>query len=136
MWVRSPTPSAGCASAARGLGHGVGELVAADECEDRREGEQRDRAQHPERLLEAAGERRGYGVRRREAAPGCGSPATLEAIAIPIAPPSCWEVFSSPDASPAWCSATPASAAIEIGMNENAVPAPATTIGPARLATK
>ena len=57
--------------------------------------------------------------------------ATLEAIAIPIAPPSCWEVFSSPDASPAWCSATPASAAIEIGMNANAVPAPATTIGPA-----
>ena len=33
--------------------------------------------------------------------------ATLEAIAIPIAPPSCCEVFSSPDASPAWCSATP-----------------------------
>ena len=27
--------------------------------------------------------------------------ATLEAIAIPIAPPSCWVVFSSPDASPA-----------------------------------
>ena len=27
--------------------------------------------------------------------------ATLEAIAIPIAPPSCWEVFSSPNASPA-----------------------------------
>ena len=30
--------------------------------------------------------------------------ATPEAIAIPIAPPSCWEVFKSPDASPAWCS--------------------------------
>ena len=60
--------------------------------------------------------------------------ATLEAIAIPIAPPSCWEVFKSPDASPAWCVSTPASAAIEIGMNANAVPAPATTNGPARFA--
>jgi hypothetical protein len=27
--------------------------------------------------------------------------ATLEAIAIPIARPSCWEVFRSPEASPA-----------------------------------
>ena len=53
---------------------------------------------------------------------------------MPIAPPSCWEVFSSPEASPAWCSATPASAAIEIGMNANAVPAPATTNGPTRFA--
>ena len=62
--------------------------------------------------------------------------ATLEAIAIPIAPPSCWELFSSPDASPACCSFTPASAAIEIGMNAKAVPAPATMNGPSRLPTK
>ena len=29
--------------------------------------------------------------------------ATPEAIAIPMAPPSYWEVFKRPDASPAWC---------------------------------
>jgi hypothetical protein len=46
----------------RGLGHGVCELVAADEHEDRGEREQRYRAEHPERGLEAAGERRGCGV--------------------------------------------------------------------------
>jgi hypothetical protein len=45
-------------------------------------------------------------------------------------------VFRSPDASPACCSETPASAAIEIGMKANAVPAPATTNGPARFARK
>ena len=45
-------------------------------------------------------------------------------------------MFSSPDASPAFCSETPASAAIEIGMNANAVPAPAMTNGPARFARK
>jgi hypothetical protein len=59
--------------------------------------------------------------------------AILEAIAIPIAPPTCWLVFSSPDASPARCSSTPAKPAIEIGMNANAVPAPATKSGPNRL---
>ena len=42
--------------AERGLGCGAGELVAAHEREDRREGEQRDRSEHPEGVLEAAGE--------------------------------------------------------------------------------
>ncbi len=59
--------------------------------------------------------------------------AMLEAIAIPIATPSCCEAFKIPDAMPACSSWTPASAAIEIGMNANAVPAPATSIGPARF---
>src|SRR3954453_596892 len=45
-----------------GLGHGQRDLVAAGEHEDRRDGDQRDRSQHPERLLEAAGERGGCGV--------------------------------------------------------------------------
>ena len=72
------------------------------------------------------------------ALPACASAlvwlaATLEAIAIPIAPPSCSDVLSSPDASPARCSSTPASAAIEIGMNENAVPAPATRHRPGEV---
>src|SRR5207248_2642569 len=61
--------------------------------------------------------------------------ATLEAIAIPIAPPRFWLVLSSPDASPARCSSTPARPAIEIGMNANAVPAPATTNGANRFPT-
>src|SRR5215207_10288225 len=43
----------------RGLGHRIGELVAPDEREDRRQGEQRDRAEHPECGLEAAGQRLG-----------------------------------------------------------------------------
>ena len=48
------------------------------------------------------------------ALPACSSvwvwlAATLEAIAIRYAPPSWWLVFSSPDASPACCSFTPAS---------------------------
>src|SRR5213592_2724684 len=70
---RSPPEPFGCVSlvragqrglrlADRGLGNRVGELVAADEREDRREGEQRDRAEHPERLLEAAGEGGGCGI--------------------------------------------------------------------------
>ena len=59
--------------------------------------------------------------------------AMVDAIATPIAPPSCWEVLSSPEAMPASCSATPASAAMETGMKANAVPIPTTTNGPARL---
>jgi hypothetical protein len=43
-----------------GFGHGAGELVAAHEPEDRREGDQRDRAEHSERALKAAGEGRGH----------------------------------------------------------------------------
>src|SRR3954447_20315233 len=53
---------AGLRLADRGLGHGVRELVAADQHEDRREREQRDRTEHPERVLEAAGECRRAGV--------------------------------------------------------------------------
>ena len=39
-------------------------------------------------------------------------------------------MFSRPDASPAWACRTPESAAIEIGINANAAPAPARSIGP------
>ena len=60
--------------------------------------------------------------------------ATVDVTATPIAPPSCCDVLSRPEASPASRSATPASPAIEIGMNANAVPAPATKNGPARSA--
>ena len=116
----------------RRSGRGGSQLAPPDEHEDRRQRDQRDRAEHPERVLEAAGERRRNGV------PACASAfvwlaATLEAIAIPIAPPSCWDVLSSPDASPARRSSTPASAAIEIGMNANAVPAPATRHRPGEV---
>src|SRR5437764_3285790 len=45
-----------------GLGDRVRELVAAHEREDRRQGDQGDRAEHPERGVETAGERGGYGV--------------------------------------------------------------------------
>ena len=41
--------------------------------------------------------------------------ATVDAIATPIAPPSCCEVLSSPEASPASRSETPARPAIETG---------------------
>src|SRR5919198_595774 len=44
------------------LGNGGRDRFAADEREDRRNGEQADRAEHPERLLESAGKRRGGGV--------------------------------------------------------------------------
>jgi hypothetical protein len=43
--------------------------------------------------------------------------ATVAAIATPSAPPICCAVLISPDASPACCGSTPASAAIDIGMN-------------------
>ena len=45
--------------------------------------------------------------------------ATIETIATPIAPPTCCAVLISPDASPASCGSTPASAAIETGMKVN-----------------
>jgi hypothetical protein len=57
--------------------------------------------------------------------------ATVEAIATPIAPPSCWEVLSRPEATPASRSATPVRPAIEIGMKLKAPPAPTTKNGPA-----
>ena len=50
--------------------------------------------------------------------------AIVEATATPIAPPICCEVFSRPEARPDSCASTPASAAIETGMNENASPKP------------
>jgi hypothetical protein len=43
----------------------------------------------------------------------------VDAIAMPIAPPSCWDVLSSPDASPPSCLATPARPAIEMGTKAN-----------------
>ena len=46
----------------------------------------------------------------------------VEAIAIPIAPPICWFVLISPEASPASCGATLESAAIVTGTNPNASP--------------
>ena len=50
--------------------------------------------------------------------------ATVAATATPIAPPICCDVLSSPDASPASRASTPASAAIDTGMNANAIPTP------------
>ena len=42
------------------------------------------------------------------------------AMATPIAPPICWFVFSSPEATPASSARTPVSAPIDIGTNANA----------------
>src|SRR3954447_9149913 len=50
--------------------------------------------------------------------------ATVAAIATPSAPPICCDALISPDASPVSCGSTPATAAIDIGMNENAMPTP------------
>ena len=50
--------------------------------------------------------------------------ATVAATATPRAPPICCEVLMRPDANPASCSSTPASAAIDIGMKANAMPMP------------
>jgi hypothetical protein len=47
---------------------------------------------------------------------------TVEAIATPIAPPICWLVLISPEASPASDGATCESAAIVTGMNPKANP--------------
>src|SRR5919197_35970 len=57
--------------------------------------------------------------------------ATVEATATPIAPPSCCEVLSRPEASPASRSATPLRPPIEIGMKLPATTAPAKKNGPA-----
>src|SRR6185312_6146267 len=48
--------------------------------------------------------------------------ATDESTAMPSAPPICCDVLISPDARPASFACTPASAAIEIETNENAIP--------------
>ena len=50
--------------------------------------------------------------------------ATVVRRARPSAPPICWLVLMSPDASPASGPCTPASAAIEIGTNEKPMPTP------------
>src|SRR4249920_3816393 len=42
-----------------------------------------------------------------------------DVTATPIAPPTCWAVLINPDASPASCRSTPASAAIDTGTNVN-----------------
>jgi hypothetical protein len=61
--------------------------------------------------------------------------ATVEAIATPIAPPICWEVLSSPEATPPSWAATPARAPIDYGMKASVQP-PVTKSGPARSAQK
>ena len=72
----------------------------------------------PERPLRAARER----LRER---PPCLSrwlkwlSETDDATATPIAPPICCAVLIRPEARPASCACTPASAAIETGMNAN-----------------
>src|SRR3954447_6474645 len=48
--------------------------------------------------------------------------AIADSAAMPNAPPTCWEVLISPEARPACDGFTPASAAIEIGTNENPIP--------------
>ena len=48
--------------------------------------------------------------------------ATAASIARPSAPPTCWEVLISPDARPASCGSTPATAAIVIGTNAKPSP--------------
>ena len=50
--------------------------------------------------------------------------AIVDSAAMPSAPPICCEVLIRPDASPASEGVTPASAAIEIGTNENPIPTP------------
>ena len=48
--------------------------------------------------------------------------ATDESTAMPSAPPICCDVLISPEARPASFASIPASAAIEIETNENAMP--------------
>ena len=50
--------------------------------------------------------------------------AIVESAAIPSAPPICCEVLIRPEANPASAGWMPASAAIEIGTNENPMPTP------------
>ena len=48
--------------------------------------------------------------------------ATVARIARPSAPPTCWEVLISPEASPASCGSVPVTAAIVTGTNDEAEP--------------
>ena len=50
--------------------------------------------------------------------------ATVDRTATPSAPPICCDVLKRPDARPASCCVTPASAAIETGTNEKPSPIP------------
>jgi hypothetical protein len=61
--------------------------------------------------------------------------ATVDATAIPIAPPSCCDESISPEATPASRSVTPTRAPIDTGMNTQ-VTAPVRKKGPARFAQK
>ena len=60
--------------------------------------------------------------------------ATVASTARPSAPPTCWEVLISPLASPASRSATPETAAIVTGTNENPSPIAASSDGPQHVA--
>jgi len=51
-------------------------------------------------------------------------------IASPIAPPTCWPVFSSDDATPVSLLATLASATSESGTKVSPMPSAVTSIGP------
>jgi hypothetical protein len=61
--------------------------------------------------------------------------ATVDATAIPIAPPSCWDESIRPEATPASRSVTPTRAPIDTGMNAQ-VTAPVRKKGPARVTQK
>src|SRR5438270_455545 len=105
----------------------------------------RSRSDHDRLLLAAVGDPGREALEGRKPpvrAAGAASPpwtsvlkwvaATVEAIATPTAPPTCWAVLRMPEARPASASDTPASPAIDTGMKANAVPAPVTKNGPAR----
>ena len=86
-----------------------------------------DRGEHVEGGLEAV-DQRGAAERAR-ARVGADEwavsvVATVVATATPIAPPTCWVVLISPDATPASAGRTPVSAPIDIGTNASARPRP------------
>ena len=56
--------------------------------------------------------------------------ATAARIASPSAPPTCWAVLTSPEASPAWSGRIPVTAAIVTDTNENPRPTAASSDGP------
>jgi hypothetical protein len=110
----------------------LGEFVGADEEEGCEDGGECGGAADPERPLEAAAECASCGVAFVVSVFRCAA-VTVDATATPSAPPSCCVVLRRPEASPVSCSWMPASAAIETGMNANAVPTPVTKNGPRRL---
>src|ERR1700753_2871215 len=58
--------------------------------------------------------------------------ATVPRIASPIAPPTCWPVFSSDDATPVSLLATLASATSERGTQVRPMPSAVTSLGASR----